>query len=152
MGDWVPIRDAAQRLGVSEDTIRRRLHHGKLAGERRPTPQGFTWLVELPDAIPATARAGPSSASLSELAEGRDGEIRRLEETIAILRAELDTRHREVQELHILLDRFQAALPIPLPMPSEPTNAPPQDIRASPTQMRTHSRWWRRAWLWWKRV
>ena len=45
MGEWVPIREAALRLSVSPDTIKRRLKAGELHGEKQPTPQGFVWHV-----------------------------------------------------------------------------------------------------------
>ena len=45
----VTIQEAAQALGVAESTVRRRLRNGELEGEQMPTPQGYTWLVELPD-------------------------------------------------------------------------------------------------------
>ena len=43
----VSITEAAQRLGVSEKTIRRRLGGGTLRGERVGRPQGYTWAVHL---------------------------------------------------------------------------------------------------------
>src|SRR4051794_11798860 len=49
MGNRVTIREAATNLGVSSDTIRRRLRSGSLTGEREETPQGFVWYVNLPD-------------------------------------------------------------------------------------------------------
>src|SRR5687768_14795603 len=44
---WLPLGDAAGILGVSTDTMRRRVKRGELDGERRPTPQGFVWWVRL---------------------------------------------------------------------------------------------------------
>jgi hypothetical protein len=49
MTEWVSIRDAAERLGVSPDAIRRRLRSGQLQGRQQPTPQGHVWLVALDD-------------------------------------------------------------------------------------------------------
>jgi len=46
--EWVPIKEAAERLGISADTVRRRLKRGELTGKHEPTAQGFTWVVELP--------------------------------------------------------------------------------------------------------
>lgn len=39
------IKDAAAHLGVSENTIRRRLKSGKLQGEQEQTDQGYRWLI-----------------------------------------------------------------------------------------------------------
>ncbi len=47
----VSITEAAQRLGVSEKTVRRRLSAGTLRGERVGRPQGYTWAVHLDDDV-----------------------------------------------------------------------------------------------------
>ena len=41
------------------------------------------------------------------------GEVRRLEEMVAMLQHQLEVRERETQQLHILLQQSQAALPAP---------------------------------------
>ena len=43
----VPIKEAAKRLGVSADTIKRRLKTGELVGHQKSTAPGFVWLVEV---------------------------------------------------------------------------------------------------------
>ena len=43
----VTIQEAAQYLGVSQDTIRRRIRKEELQARQTPTPQGFRWEVEL---------------------------------------------------------------------------------------------------------
>jgi hypothetical protein len=59
LGDQVPkliIKDTAERLGISEVTVRRRLKRGELIGEQVPTAQGYTWLVVLAgDGEPVTS-------------------------------------------------------------------------------------------------
>ena len=47
----VSIAEAAQRLGVSEKTIRRRLGGGALRGNRISRPQGYVWAVQLDDEV-----------------------------------------------------------------------------------------------------
>jgi predicted site-specific integrase-resolvase len=42
------IREAAQRLGVAEPTIRRRLRSGLIPGYQEDPPNG-RWWVDLPD-------------------------------------------------------------------------------------------------------
>ena len=49
----VSIAEAAQRLGVSEKTIRRRLSGGALRGNRIGRPQGYVWAVQLDDEVDA---------------------------------------------------------------------------------------------------
>ena len=46
------IQEASHKLGVTEHTIRRRLHKGDLRGEQVPRPQGFTWVVIVDDNDP----------------------------------------------------------------------------------------------------
>src|SRR5260370_39905991 len=48
MGEWVTLKAAAERLGVSEDAVRRSLKAGELVGREEPTVRGFRWVVELP--------------------------------------------------------------------------------------------------------
>jgi hypothetical protein len=120
------MEEAARRLGVSVATIRRRLHSGELPGFQEPTSQGFKWLVEVPElAIGAPSKPNSQtnskgvSDSVSDLdgdtpgASTTNGEVAALKETIAVLREELEARRREVQELHVLLQQAQAALPAP---------------------------------------
>jgi transposase len=59
MSEWVPIPDAAERLGVSADTIRRRLKRGELTGRKEPRAQGHVWLIEV-DADRANSEREPS--------------------------------------------------------------------------------------------
>ena len=54
----VSIKVAADRLGISQDAVRRRLKSGELAGEKETTPQGFVWRVELPADTPEVEPRG----------------------------------------------------------------------------------------------
>ena len=46
--ELVSIKEAAERLSISVDTVRRRLKRGELEGVQHPTAQGFTWLIAMP--------------------------------------------------------------------------------------------------------
>jgi hypothetical protein len=71
MMERVSIKEAAERLGVSQDTIRRRLKSGGLAGEREKTPQGFVWRVELPQEPSSRAAAAePTVTASAPLGDG----------------------------------------------------------------------------------
>lgn len=104
----VTISEAAQRLGVSEHTVRRRVRNGELPGSQVATPQGYTWRVEVPDDSPDPApKAG-------------DGEVQALRDLIATLQgrmeaqdSELAAKNEQIRELHVLLQQAQAALPAP---------------------------------------
>jgi len=62
-------------------------------------------------------------------------ELRRKDE---LLRAEQDTRRREVQELHVLLQRAQAQIPMPTAAAQQPDDSDEQPSAQQPR----HRRWW----------
>ena len=143
----VTIKEAAQRLALSELTIRRRLHAGLLTGHKETTPQGFVWMVDLPDDVPGAETeknsdkeiGGRGDQSLAELVAVLSTRVEDQQELIEVLHGQIqaqrdqleakdrqiETRAREVQELHVLLQHAQAALP-----------APKEDRQS----------WWRRLW------
>ena len=131
----VTLAEAAHHLGVSVDTVRRRLQKGELKGQQQARPQGFIWLIDIPEETePSSSVAGSqvdaevnSEVSLAAC----QAEISRLESMVAMLQdrvnaqqEELEARRREVQELHVLLQQAQAALPAP----------------------RNNRSWWQRVW------
>jgi excisionase family DNA binding protein len=97
------IAEAAQRLRLSEQTVRRRIRSGELQATQMSSPGGFSWVVEVPDDPPTDT---PDNQSLRELVD-------ELRARVAAQDAELEARRREVQELHVLLQQAQAALPAP---------------------------------------
>ena len=100
------IKEAAERLGVVEATVRRRIHKGELSAVQEETPQGFVWVVELPDGVDEV-QAESTSDGYRELVEV----LRREMDSKDV---ELEARRREVQELHVLLQQAQAALTAPI--------------------------------------
>ena len=105
--ELLTIAEAAQKLGVSIDTIHRRLRRGQLSGHRQPTPQGFTWLVEIPVGPCNSKDGAPSDAPVTA------GDVQRLEQMVAMLQAQLEVKDKQIEQLHILLQQAQAALPAP---------------------------------------
>lgn len=71
----ITVVEAARRLGVSGQTVRRRLEAGELAGEREPARRGagWRWLVLLPasaqapDPPPGAPGGTPEPPLLAEL-------------------------------------------------------------------------------------
>ena len=119
----VTIKEAAERLGISEVTIRRRLRTGQLKGYQESPPTG-KWFIEVSDDDFGQGGVGADEDDDSlELADALRDTIKRQDEVIDLLKRQLETRDREVQELHVLLQ--QAAL-----------SAPRED----------HQSWWRRLW------
>jgi predicted transcriptional regulator len=123
----VTISEAARLLGLSEKTVRRRVVRGELPGIQEATPQGYTWFVNVPDQ--------PTEFEI----EMPSGELQAIKELNVALRDRIDAQDREleaknqqlaakdeqIRELHVLLQRAQAALPTPLG---------------------TQRSWWRRVW------
>ena len=100
----VTIAEAAKCLGMSIDSIRRRIAKNELKARKVPSPHGEIYLVELPDdAAPAPA--------VTEENEDNTVAIEAMRKTISILETELESRRREVQELHVLLQQSQKQLP-----------------------------------------
>jgi hypothetical protein len=104
----VTIKEAAKWLRVSELTVRRRLAKGLITGVQEPTPQGYVWMVELSD-----DEVEGDHEVTQEI-------ISRMEDTIAILsdqvkvqQEELAAKNKQIEQLYILLQQAQAALPAP---------------------------------------
>jgi hypothetical protein len=104
----VPIIEAANSLGVSVDTIRRRISKGELKARKVPSPHGEIYMVEIPDNIVVAAS---DSEEKKEETTSDAQTIEAMKKTISILQTELDARRREVQELHVLLQQAQKQSP-----------------------------------------
>jgi excisionase family DNA binding protein len=100
----VTIAEAAKCLGISIDTVRRRISKEELKARKVPSPHGEIYLVELPGDVT------PSQESPKEKADNTS-EVDAMRKTISILEIELEARRREVQELHVLLQQSQKQLP-----------------------------------------
>jgi hypothetical protein len=131
--ELLSIGQAVTRLGVSEVTIRRRLRKGELKGQKRETPQGYVWLIELPDDVSEDKKNGSDGEgeSLSELVaalrsqvEGQQELVDSLQAQVKVQQEELIAKNKQIEQLHVLLQQAQAALPAP----------------------RDNRPWWRRVW------
>jgi hypothetical protein len=118
----VPVIEAARSLGVSEETIKRRIRRGELNGQQHPRPQGYVWMVDIPEEVLTSTAQHDTTTTHDDDTDHNtsNGEIRRLEEMVKLLQQQLnvyqdevESRRREVQELHVLLQQAQAALPAP---------------------------------------
>jgi len=89
----VSITKAAAHLHISQQTVRRRLANGLLSGEKRETPQGYKWLVEVPDQDQEQRQPTNDNNAL----------VAALEARIAAQEHELGARRQEVDQLHRLL-------------------------------------------------
>jgi hypothetical protein len=69
----LPLYDAAQALGVSPATLRKRLKAGTAQGERRPTRSGFAWWVEVAEVAEAAGGEGMPPGARVGNQEGAQG-------------------------------------------------------------------------------
>jgi hypothetical protein len=134
---FITVAQAAFQLGISEDTVKRRIRRGELSGKQVPRPQGYVWLVELPttrhqDAGRSTDQ-GSNGASARNTTQHHDAvvEENRVDELVTVLQSqvsaqqrqidnlltahqdELVAKNKQIEQLHILLQQAQAALPAP---------------------------------------
>ena len=82
------ITAAAEHLGVSPDTVGRRIHRGQVTARQVPRPQGHVWLVDVQPAPPTGGGGGQ---------DDKDRLIEVLQAQVLSQSEELHTRRREVQ-------------------------------------------------------
>jgi len=104
----VSISQAAQLLGVSQATVKRKMRRGDIKGHQEKRPQGYRWLVEVDmDRINHQSTTHPSdddSTSTGELTTL----VTTLQAQVQAQGEELSARRREVAELHQLLAQQHA--------------------------------------------
>lgn len=75
------IKEAAAALGVSQDTIRRRLKAGEIEGRKEEMGSGYRWVVTVPDDLePEPAGAGGQELELASARARIEGLERLIEE------------------------------------------------------------------------
>ena len=107
------IQAAAQTLGASAITIRRKLRTGQLSGHQEDPPSG-RWWVEIPD----DQLSGPGSGAAGARPEEPDGHLLQnlvgvLKDQVTNLQHHLEIREREVGKLHVIIQQQALALPAP---------------------------------------
>jgi len=137
----VNIDTAARVLGITREAVRLRIRRGTLVAEKWEGHwvvwPGRSLHVVGPDQPtnrpePRASRRNARRAIPEDLTavtvSGKDREITRLEETVRLLTVELEARRRETAELHVLLQRSQGSVALPLGRvdhaPDRPTDRP----------------------------
>jgi len=118
--------EAARRLGVSVDTVERRLKRGELQGQQEQRAKGWRWLIEVPgDGAPADAPANNGFTPADAPASGIDApadpallnafqaQIDHLQEQVKSLNHQLTVKDNQISELLIVTRQTQAMLPPP---------------------------------------
>jgi excisionase family DNA binding protein len=107
---YVGIKEAAEVLGVSQDTIRRRIKAGELEGQQEPMGSGFRWLVEVPEeaqAAPADERElGAAAADAFELAALRE-RVEGLERLLSEVSADRDAWKDQARRSQVMAETAQ---------------------------------------------
>jgi hypothetical protein len=109
----VTIADAARLLRVSEHTVRRRVRNGELPSSQVDTPQGFIWMVELPDGVSTDSPVSSELAAMRELIASLNEQVQVLKGQLDAKDKQMESKDRQIEQLHILLQQAQAALPTP---------------------------------------
>ena len=85
----VGLAEAARLLGISEATVRRRVHNGELPGKQIPTRQGFVWMVEVDDDL---APDNPDPGALAAM----KGLVTSLNEQLLLLKAQVSAQQEQL--------------------------------------------------------
>jgi hypothetical protein len=133
------LKEASQHSGLSPRTLYRYLENGQLKGQKVGAGPGAHWEIDqdslanfLASRQGNGAQGKANGGQRSEQGDGTSNDQEHLRELVAVLKEQvaikdrqLEAREREVQELHILLQQAQKALP-------------------PPVQHSLHRGWWRR--------
>jgi excisionase family DNA binding protein len=166
---WLTLTETATLLGLSVDTVRRRVKRGELEARMVPTPHGAAWRVRPPSAptlgatavptVDATPGAAPMQAAggpaMGELV-GLVGRLHDENRALAEAAATWQTR-AEVLALQLEDARAQLALSAPAGAPESPTagreTAPASGVASGTTPTPVPAGSWRGRWRrWWAGV
>ena len=114
----VSLKEAAVRLGVSPDAVRKQLERGTLRGEKR----AGRWRVYLEsDASQDAAHDALPDADPTPLGAAPDALVTRLESEVAFLRSELAERTEEIRRRdHIIAGLVERVKELPAATASAP--------------------------------
>jgi len=122
--------EAARRLGVSIDTVERRLKRGELQGQQEQRGKGWRWLIEVsgdraPADAPANNGVAPAPAPVNAPASTTDApaenglvvvlqdQIVGLQDQLRVMNQALSSRDNQIVELITVVRQTQAMLPPP---------------------------------------
>jgi excisionase family DNA binding protein len=140
--DRVTIQEAAQRLGVKEDAIRKRIQRGSLRHEKTQEGRVFVWVDTAQDAARDTTEDTYQDVS-------RDAVLAAKDETIAALQEQLAQANERDRENRRIIAALTSRIPaIEAPREDAPESAEPRSGTDAPTeasgeaQAATERRWW----------
>jgi hypothetical protein len=153
----VTVAEAAARLGVTPDAVRRRLHRGTLAGDKTEEGQWRVWLPEPPPEDDSgdreeAARPSPGPDTTPPGRSPADTElIEALQATVTDLRTRLDAEgeaRRRADHIILEVSRRLPELGTGQDAPQD-ANTGPQSGTVAAEALDTRQRAWRR---WWQRM
>jgi excisionase family DNA binding protein len=144
--DRLTIQEAAERLGVKEDAIRKRIQRGSLKHEKTAEGRVFVWVDAAPDNTQDTAQDTYRDASQDALLAAKD-------ETIAALREQLSQANERDRENRRIIAALTSRIPA-IEAPQEDREAP-ETVEEGPGRAEPRSDaggaqegvrrpWWRR--------
>jgi excisionase family DNA binding protein len=122
--DRVTIQEAARRLGVKEDAIRKRIQRGTLPHEKTQEGRVFVWVAATQDTAQDTTEDAYRDTSRDALLEAKD-------ETIAALREQLEQANERDRENRRIIAALTSRIPA-IEAPQEPSEATEQPGRVRP--------------------
>ncbi len=102
--DRVTIQEAARRLGVKEDAIRKRIQRGSLRHEKTEEGRVFVWVDAAQDTAQDTTEDAAQDKSRDALLEAKD-------ETISLLREQLQAERRANEENRRIIAALTSRIP-----------------------------------------
>lgn len=155
---YLTVDEAAKRLGISRDTVRRRIKRGELRAEKRKGPYGECWMIPeseiktaqvITDVIPVTRQvsmpdlvtaitAKVTEALTKELA-GTRAAIEDLTEKESRTRAEIEALREELAATREAQERIEKSI--------EERDRRLTEALRSLTERKKRRPWWRRLFL-----
>lgn len=130
-GTTLSLKEAAQRLGVHEQTVRRAVKAGKVPGAHTvPHGKGEQWRVPVA-ALEALSRQNPAQVAEASEADQLRRRVTELEQQLELQRALADERRHQLDQLNQTMRALAAGV---RPPDSPPAQAPADERK----------RWWRR--------
>ena len=144
--DGVPIAVAAQALGVSEKTIRRRIASKHLDAHKLYTSQGYEWRVMLPGQALSTQPVHPDDQSPPQAVQM----VARVDkDRLRVVIAELQRTRERVAHLEALLPEYGPRDPGP-PVTLTREIVPYEDDSNVEAQGNAPGGFWARVVAWWE--
>jgi excisionase family DNA binding protein len=141
--DRVTIQEAARRLGVKEDAIRKRIQRGTLPHEKTEEGRVFVWVSATQDTTQDTTRdAYQDTLSRDEL-------INELRDQVRFLREEMARKDAILLRMAESIPQLEAP-PEPRESPTEGADEPERGPVSPEAQSGTSHRpwfWWWAAWI-----